>query len=40
MIRDKRRPEEWQNVSNIELGPGSYSPYASTFGSKYNFTEK
>eukprot|EP00347_Sterkiella_histriomuscorum_P008766 403343838 len=40
MIRDKRRQEQWQNVSSIDLGPGQYTPYTSTFGSKYNFTEK
>ncbi|CDW85466.1 UNKNOWN [Stylonychia lemnae] len=40
MIRDKRRQDQWQIVSNIELGPGQYNPSVSTFGQKYNLTQK
>lgn len=35
MIREKRKIDQWQKVSNIELGPGQYSPYAGNNGSKY-----
>jgi hypothetical protein len=37
MIRERRKVEQWQNVSKIELGPGQYSPYASNNGGKYSF---
>ena len=39
MIREKRKIDQWQKVSGIDLGPGQYNPYASKDGSKYSFCE-
>lgn len=36
MIKDYRRVDQWQKVSNIEIGPGQYSPFSSNVGGKYN----
>ena len=40
MIREKRKLDQWQKTSNIDLGPGQYNPYASKDGGKYSFCEK
>jgi hypothetical protein len=38
MIREKRKVEQWVNVSHIDVGPGQYNPYSSNYGAKHNMT--